>query len=251
MMAVMAKKIETDDDNSEENCLLRQKRRRAFPNLPLSSVTKIVSGGEDGGKCSGFSQIDLDDKCVHEPVSEASTDCTEYSEVLWEQAMSEQMTDTKIDSSIRRGLSQADLDDLGVEEPIHGVIPSAIFSLGQDLGKPCETSPMGQGGMLLRARRMRAFLGSKSSTSFAEQALARATDSDPGQPCMVDKRATGSGLRARRRTSQLELDMLCVEGAEEFEKSIGVPSPASRVASAQRKRSPTKENGGSPTRGGA
>lgn len=266
------KEFETDDDNnSEENCLLQQKRHRAFPNLPLSWVSKIPSGGEDGGKCSGLSQTDLDDNCVHEPVSEASTDCTESSEVLWEQesallcvkrlkafggvgeacAMSEQIMDTKIDSGNRRGLSQADLDDLGVQESIDGVTPSAICSSGQDRGQPGETSPIGQEGMLLRARRMRAFLGSKSATSFAEQALAQATDSDPGQSCTVDTSATGSGLRARRGTSQLELDMLCVEGAEELEKSMDVPSRASRVASPQRKRSPTKEQGASPTRGGA
>jgi len=267
------KEFETDDDNSEENCLLQQKRHRAFPNLHLSWVSKIPSGGEDGGKCSGLSQTDLDDNCVFMKrfVTEASTDCTESSEVLWEQesallcvkrlkafggvgeacAMSEQIMDTKIDSGRHRGLSQADLDDLGVQESIDGVTPSAICSSGQDRGQPRETSPIGQEGMLLRARRMRAFLGSKSATSFAEQALAQATDSDPGQSCTVDTSATGSGLRARRGTSQLELDMLCVEGAEELEKSMGVPSRASRVASPQRKRSPTKEQGASPTRGGA
>eukprot|EP00930_Biecheleria_cincta_P057756 TRINITY_DN43637_c0_g1_i1.p1 TRINITY_DN43637_c0_g1~~TRINITY_DN43637_c0_g1_i1.p1 ORF type:complete len:399 (+),score=81.15 TRINITY_DN43637_c0_g1_i1:62-1258(+) len=262
------KEFETDDENSEENCLLRQKRHRAFPDLPTTWISKMPSRGEDSVKCSGLSQADLDDNCVHEPASEASTDCTEISEVLWEQesallcikrlkafggvgeacAMSEQMRDTKFDSDNRRGLSQADLDDLGVQESMDGVTPRAMCSLGQDLG---ETSPMGQEGMLLRARRMRAFLGSKTAASFAERALAETTDCNPGLSRTVDASATCSALCSRRGKSQLELDMLCVEGTEEGEKSKGSPSPASRVASPQRKRSPTKASGSSPERGGA
>lgn len=265
------KEFETDDDNSEENYLLRQKRHRAFPNLPSNWISKMPSRGEDDGKCSGLSQADLDDNCVHEPVSEASTDCSDFSEVQWEQesallcikrlkafggvgeacAMAEQVMDTKIDRGNCRGLSQVDLDDLSVKESIDGVTPSAMCCLDQDSGKPGETSPMGQEGMLLRARRMRAFLGSKSATSFAERALAQAADSDPGQSCMVDTISTHSVLRSRRGTSQLELNMLCVEETEECEKSISVPSPASQVASPLRKRSPKKETGSSPERGGA
>jgi len=294
------KEFETDDDdNSEENYLLRQKRHRAFPNLPLTWISKIPSRAEDGGKCSGLSQADLDDNCVHEPVSEASTDCSEFSEVRWEQesallcikrlkafggvgeayAMSEQVMDAKVDSGNCRGLSQADLDVLSVQETFDGVTPSAMRCPGEDSRKPGETSPMGPEAMLLRARRMRAFLGSKSATSFAERALAQATDSHPSQSrmaeatdshpsqsctaqatdchpsrsCMVDESAKDSVLSARRGTSQLELNMLCVEEADEREKSIGVRSPASRVASPQRKRSPKKGTGStqSPERGGA
>lgn len=265
------KEFETDEDDSEENYILQQKRHRAFPDLPLTWVSKMPSRGEKSGNCSGLSQADLDDHCVHEPVSEVSTVCTECAETLWEQesallcikrlkafkgpgeagAMTEQLMNTKIDSGDHRGLSQADLDNLCVQESIDGLIPNSLCSPKQDTGKHGETSPIGQEGMMLRARRMRAFLGSETAASFAERAFAEAAHSDPQQSSIVDTGATCSILRSRRGTSQLELDMMCVEGTDEFDKSVGVPSPASRVASPQRKRSPKKASGSSPERGGA
>jgi len=265
------KECEMDEDDSEDNYLLQQKRHRAFPDLPLTRVSKMPSRGDNGENCSGLSQADLDDHCVHEPASEVSTDCTECAEALWEQesallrikrlkafrgpseacAMTEHLMDTKIENGNGRGLSQADLDNLCVQESIHGVTPNSVCSPTQNTGKHGETSPIGQEGMMLRARRMRAFLGSETAATFAERALAEAVHSDPQQSSIVDTGVTSSILRSRRGTSQLELDMLCVQDTDEFDKSVGVRSPASQVATPQRKRSPKKVSGSSPERGGA
>mmetsp|Transcript_65500 Transcript_65500/g.140128 ORF Transcript_65500/g.140128 Transcript_65500/m.140128 type:complete len:325 (-) Transcript_65500:58-1032(-) len=128
------------------------------------------------------------------------------------------------------GLSQAELDALSVEEPSEAIYEVKAVGLSQDVldslavaGPDCDeveqegaedaAREISQEDLLLRVRRMRAFLGSNAAMEFSKQALAKVGAALGAFDAQGEDQMTGNTSSTRsspRAYSQEALDALSV-----------------------------------------